>query len=131
MAIGRDSEKDLAFEGFVTFRDPPKADAAEAVRDLGELGIRVKIISGDHHLVVSHLAGQIGLGEATVTLGRDIATLRDDALCHLALRCDPIAEVDPTQKERVVLALKKMGRSEVRWGCLAPRRGPASAGLRE
>ncbi|MEJ0105920.1 MAG: hypothetical protein WDO19_26685 [Bacteroidota bacterium] len=41
----------LLFKGFVAFLDPPKADAAEIIRELAAIGVEVKIITGDNHLV--------------------------------------------------------------------------------
>ncbi|MGB8330311.1 MAG: magnesium-translocating P-type ATPase [Polyangiales bacterium] len=108
-SIDRRAEHDLVLEGFVTFRDPPKPEVEKAIGHLRSLGIRVKIISGDHRGVVAHLAGQVGLHAREVLCGKEIATLRDDALWHLAERCDLFAEVDPIQKERILVALKKTG----------------------
>jgi Mg2+-importing ATPase len=107
--VHRDSERNLTLEGFVTFLDPPKAGARQAITDLRDLGIRVKIVSGDHHSVVTHLASQIGLCADTVVRGKELAALRDEALWHLVETSDLFAEIDPTQKERLVLALKQTG----------------------
>jgi len=103
------AEHDLVLEGFVTFRDPPKPGVENAIGDLRKLGIRVKIISGDHRGVVAHLADQVGLHAQEVVPGNEISTLRDEALWNLVERCDVFAEVDPIQKERIIVALKKTG----------------------
>ncbi|MCB9629912.1 MAG: magnesium-translocating P-type ATPase [Sandaracinaceae bacterium] len=107
--VDRASEAGMVFEGFATFRDPPKPGVQQALADLGGLGVRVKVISGDHHAVVAHLARQIGMRFDRVVRGADIAQLRDDALRHVADTADIFAEIDPTQKERIVLALKQTG----------------------
>jgi Mg2+-importing ATPase len=108
-AIHRDSEKDMTLEGFLTFRDPTKPGAAEAVNDLRDLGVRVKIISGDHHAVVAHVAAQIGVDVDEVVRGGELVELPEEALCHLVQHSDAFAEIDPTQKERIVVTLKKVG----------------------
>ena len=107
--VGRDSERSLTLEGFVTFRDPVKPGVAAAVSDLQGLGIRIKVISGDHHGVVSRLGSQIGLQTDRVVCGSEITQLRDEALWHVVEHADLFAEVDPTQKERIVVALRKNG----------------------
>jgi len=105
----RDSEHDLIFEGFAAFRDPPKLGVVESLARLKELGIHVKVISGDHHGVVEHLAASIGMDRQIAARGPDLARLSDEALWNVVDRFDLFAEVDPNQKERIVVALKKVG----------------------
>jgi Mg2+-importing ATPase len=107
--VDRGAERDLVLEGFLTFRDPPKSGIAQTISDLRSLGIGVKIISGDHHGVVAHLASQVGLDARKVVRGKELATLRDEALWPLVGRFDLFSEIDPIQKERLVRALKQTG----------------------
>jgi Mg2+-importing ATPase len=106
---GRDAERDLDFEGFVTFRDKPKAGAAEAVAALAALGVCVKMITGDALLVAQHVARAIGLRSDRVLSGAELDGLQGDALWRAAEQADIFAEVDPNQKERLILALRKGG----------------------
>jgi Mg2+-importing ATPase len=108
-ALTRESERDLVFQGFLTFLDRPKTGASEAVRDLSALGVAVKLISGDALPVCQHVAGLVGLGADRVLTGREIAGLDDAALAQRAERTDVFAEVDPSQKERIVRALRRGG----------------------
>ncbi|MFO0607075.1 MAG: magnesium-translocating P-type ATPase [Polyangiales bacterium] len=104
---GRDDERGMVFEGLVTFADPPKPGAAEALASLASLGVRVKVITGDGLAVASHLARQIGLPVEGAITGAELQRTRDEALWNLAARTTIFAEVDPTQKERIILALRK------------------------
>ncbi len=104
---GRDDERGMVFEGLVTFADPPKPGAAEALASLASLGVRVKVITGDGLAVASHLARQIGLPVEGAITGAELQRTRDEALWNLAPRTTIFAEVDPTQKERIILALRK------------------------
>jgi len=106
---GRDDERDMTFVGFVVFTDPPKAGAARALTDLAALGVRVKIISGDNRLVAAHIGRSVGLDGATMLTGPQLDELHDEALWVSAERTAIFAEVDPNQKERLILALKKTG----------------------
>ena len=72
-----DDEKGLTFLGFCVFADPPKPDATKAVAELSALGIRLKVISGDHGAVVRHVAAAVGLGSDNVLTGAEIAELTD------------------------------------------------------
>jgi P-type Mg2+ transporter len=108
-AYSRDGEHDLAFVGFVTFLDRPKSGVAEALAELGTLGVAVKLITGDARLVAQHVAGLVGLRAERVLSGKDLDELHDEALWQAAERTDLFVEVDPNQKERIIGALQKMG----------------------
>ena len=94
----RDDERDLTLEGFVVFTDPPKATAPRALADLAALGVGVKMITGDHHLVARHVARAVGLDGASLMTGAQLDELHDEALWSTAERTAIFAEVDPNQK---------------------------------
>lgn len=104
-----DDEGGLAFVGFLLFLDPPKQDAQRTIRDLTNLGIRIKIISGDNRHVTAHLAEAVGLDPTSILTGDELMKLKDEALWHLAPRTDLFVEVDPQQKERIIRALQRTG----------------------
>ena len=108
-SYGREDERDMTFAGFLTFLDRPRQGVADAVADLAELGVSVKLITGDSALVAKHVAALVGMRADRVLSGRDLAQLRDEALWSAAERTDLFVEVDPNQKERIILSLKKMG----------------------
>jgi len=105
----RDEEQELTFEGLLIFFDALKPDAAASVADLADLGVALKIITGDNRLVALHVAQKIGLDVSGVITGADLNALSDEALLPSAERVNLFAEVDPNQKERIILALKKRG----------------------
>lgn len=107
---GRTDEVGLVLEGFLLFLDPPKQGVRATLAALGRLGIEVKIVTGDSRLVAEHVARAVGLDTATVVTGADLESLRDEALWSVAQRTRIFAEVDPAQKERIVLALRGAGR---------------------
>jgi Mg2+-importing ATPase len=102
-------EDGMTFVGFLLFFDPPKADAKQTLRDLTNLGIRVKVISGDNRYVTAHLAEAVGLDPKSMITGEELTKLKDEALWHRAPSTDFFVEVDPQQKERIVRALQKSG----------------------
>ena len=108
-SFGREDELSLTFRGFLTFLDLPKEGAARTLSDLEALGVTVKLITGDSRLVAQHLAALVGLRPDRVLTGADMVGLHGPALWHLVDRTDLFVEVDPEQKERILLALKKAG----------------------
>jgi Mg2+-importing ATPase len=107
---GRELERELVFEGFLTFFDRPKAGVQRALIDLGALGVDIKLITGDASAVAQHVAATVGMPTRKVLTGAQLDELHDDALWRAAVDTDLFVEVDPNQKERIILALKKAGR---------------------
>jgi Mg2+-importing ATPase len=102
-------EKALNFAGFLLFFDPPKADVKQVIVDLAKRGVQIKIITGDNQKVARHVAEAVKLPLQGVLTGSQLNEMRDEALWHLAERTTLFAEVDPNQKERIILALQKTG----------------------
>jgi Mg2+-importing ATPase len=108
-ACSRDDEKEMTFVGFVTFLDRPKEGASKAIADLARLGVSVKVITGDNKLVAQHVATLVGLQANRILTGAELDHIHDEALWQAAEQTDLFVEVDPNQKERIILSLKKMG----------------------
>lgn len=107
----RGDESGMAFEGFLLFFDPLKDGIEDTLGELAQLGIAVKIITGDNRHVAAHVAQSIKLDGARVLTGAELHEASDEALWHLAETTDVFAELDPQQKERVVRALQHRGHS--------------------
>lgn len=102
-------ESDLTFIGFLLFFDPPKADVEQVIVDLAKRGVQLKIITGDNQKVALHVAQAVKLPVIGVLTGSQLNDMRDEALWHSAQHTTIFAEVDPNQKERIILALRKSG----------------------
>jgi len=105
----REDERNLTLLGWLTFLDQPKAGAREAVDSLTAQGVTVKMLSGDNRLVARHVAGLVGLRADRVLTGPEVETMAGPALRHAVDAVDVFAEVEPAQKERIILALKQAG----------------------
>jgi len=99
----------MIFQGFLLFFDPPKAGVQETIQALEKLGVRLKVITGDNRLVAGHTGQMVGVGNGKVITGAELDQLHDEALWHEVEQADIFAEVDPNEKERIILALKKRG----------------------
>jgi Mg2+-importing ATPase len=105
----RTDEHDLILISFLLFFDPPKPGVQKTIADLTNMGVHLKIITGDNRLVAAHVAEIVGLDASSILTGGEIHDLRDEALWQNAERTTLFAEVDPNEKERIILALRKMG----------------------
>lgn len=102
-------ETELVFAGFAAFLDPPKESAKAALAGLAADGVAVKIITGDNELVTQHVFAQLGLPVVGVLTGAQIQQMDDPALAARVEQVNLFCRVAPTQKNRVILALKQRG----------------------
>jgi Mg2+-importing ATPase len=107
--IDRDSEQGMTFLGLLALADPPKPGVAATLGALLELGVRLKIITGDNALVAARVGTQVGLVAPRVLTGSKLRLLSDEALPVTAEATDIFAEIEPNQKERIIRALRKAG----------------------
>jgi Mg2+-importing ATPase len=108
-AYERQDEMDMVFTGFLLFSDPPKAGIHQTLDNLRRLGVRIKIITGDNRFIARHVAAAVGIRSERIVTGAELSAMKDEALWHLAPKVSVFAEVDPNQKERLILALQKAG----------------------
>jgi P-type Mg2+ transporter len=107
--ISKDNEAGMTFSGFLVFFDPPKPNIIETITNLKNLGVALKVITGDNHLVAANISQQMGLLDTKILTGSDLRQLSDGALLNRVADVDVFAEIEPNQKERIILALRKTG----------------------
>jgi Mg2+-importing ATPase len=93
----------------VLFFDPPKKDIAETMDRLKKLGVTLKIITGDNRHVAAKVSQDVGMPEAKILTGGELREISDSALLRKVMETDIFSEVEPNQKERIILALRKAG----------------------
>src|SRR6266705_1338511 len=108
-SIRKDDEVGMTFLGFLVLFDPPKANIADTIGQLKNLGVSLKVITGDNPLVAANVSRQMGLSETKIITGPDLGQLSDYALVQRVVDVDVFAEIEPNQKERIILALRKAG----------------------
>ncbi len=102
-------ETELVFAGFAGFLDPPKESAGAALASLKKSGISVKIVTGDSDLVTQHVCAQLKIPVTGVLMGKEIEQMDDSALQARVETANLFCRVNPSQKNRVILALKARG----------------------
>ncbi len=101
-------ERDFVFLGLIGMIDPPRAEAAAAIREAETAGIRVIMITGDHPRTAQAIGAELGLrGEART--GADIDAMDDATLRDASRTVSVFARVSPEHKLRIVRALKADG----------------------
>ncbi|QDQ28966.1 cation-translocating P-type ATPase [Chitinimonas arctica] len=104
-------ERDLIFVGTAGIIDPPREEAAVAIREARRAGIRVIMITGDHPLTATRIAADLGLVDAgAVALsGTELDRLDDAAFAEAVRHTSVYARVAPAHKLRIVDALQADG----------------------
>lgn len=108
--VTHDDEAAMTFAGMLVLHDPPRKGIVETIERLRELGVALKIITGDNRIVAASIAAQVGLDGQSVLTGGELRELSDEALMQRSGETIVFAEIEPNQKERIVLALKRSGR---------------------
>jgi P-type Mg2+ transporter len=108
-SMTKDDEGHMTFLGFLVFYDPLKGDILEAIKTLKELGVTLKVITGDSALVAASITEQMGFANHNILTGSGIHEMSDGALVKKVNSVDIFAEVEPNQKERIILSLRKSG----------------------
>jgi P-type Mg2+ transporter len=181
--ISKTDETGMTFIGFLVLFDPPKSDIVKTINNLKDLGVSLKVITGDNHQVATYVSRQLGLsntkivsvrasnessanspvkpsapeGPARMVLavpdepargrwgdsnriapgkapvlrdevadvvakqqyprerllkiitGSELHQMSDGALLNHVADADVFAEIEPNQKERIIVALRKAG----------------------
>lgn len=102
-------EDGLVIRGFLTFLDPPKESAREAISALCEHGVSIKVLTGDNEIITMKICREVGLDPGIPLLGSDIERMSDEELSiHIANRT-VFAKLAPLQKSKIIQLLQGKG----------------------
>ncbi len=101
-----EDESNLRLLGFLTFTDPPKQDAREALDKLKGLGVDVKILTGDNELVASKICEELDIPVYRVLTGSELTQMTSPEIRATAEEATIFARITPEQKLDIIKALK-------------------------
>ena len=102
-------EHDLVIAGFLVFLDQPKPSAAASIARLADLGITVKIVTGDNPLVAETVCRTLGVESGGTLTGADLDALDDTRLAVAVNAATIFARVSPEQKAGILRAQRDAG----------------------
>ena len=102
-------ESDMIMIGFISFLDPPKATAREAIKSLYKYGVGIKVITGDNELVAKKICSQIGINTDYCLTGNDIDNMSSEALSKQVEKTTLFSKISPIQKAEIVKILQQNG----------------------
>ena len=114
---GETFEKDLIFVGLLGIKDPPRAEAVEAISDCQKAGINVVMITGDHKDTATAIAKEIGILQGydsnnhhkEVLTGQELEDLSEEEYEKIAKDIKVYARVYPEQKRKIIEVLQNHG----------------------
>jgi len=107
--LGKDHEANMTFLGLIVLFDPLQDGIVQSLQSLRDLGITLKLITGDNALVAATVSKKAGMNNPQIVTGIDLRDMSTEALTRRAPSVDVFAEVEPNQKESIILALKRAG----------------------
>lgn len=102
-----DDENDMVLIGYLAFLDPPKPSAANAIRQLHEHGVEVKILSGDNDAVVRTIARQVGIDTANSVTGPELDLMSDEEQKVAVAKATVFSKLTPMQKTHIITLLQE------------------------
>jgi len=102
-------ESDLILLGFLAFLDPPKDTAAEALKQLHNLSVDVKVLTGDNEIITAYICKEVGMKVENLLVGSQIEAMSETELATAASATSVFARLAPAHKERIIRALQSRG----------------------
>ncbi|KAI3852320.1 hypothetical protein MKX03_018965 [Papaver bracteatum] len=102
-------ESNMVLLGILTFYDPPKSSAKEALRRLAEKGVEAKVLTGDSLSLAIRVCKEVGIRTTYASTGPDLELLDPSTFHETVQRATVFARLTPTQKLRVVQSLQTAG----------------------
>lgn len=108
LAVARTYNNKWRFVGLISLSDPPRSDSAETIRTTQSMGLKVKMITGDHEAIALETAKEVGLG-TQIESESEIEAASGSKSAAMIERADGFSEVFPEHKYNIVKTLEKDG----------------------
>ena len=101
-----EDEQEMVLIGYLAFLDPPKESAAQAIRQLHEYGVEVKVLSGDNDAVVKTISRQVGIDTSTAVTGPELEKMSEEDKMKAVAKGNIFSKLTPMQKVEIIQLLQ-------------------------
>ena len=101
-----EDEREMVLIGYLAFLDPPKESAAQAIRQLHEHGVEVKVLSGDNDAVVKTISRQVGIDTSTAVTGPELEKMSEEDKMKAVAKGNIFSKLTPMQKVEIIQLLQ-------------------------
>jgi len=96
--------------GFISLLDPPRPDTKETIEKCRNLGVKIKMITGDQMIIAKEVAHRLGMGRVILDANHLVDSTKSlQEITEHCERADGFAQVTPEHKFKVVEFLQKKG----------------------
>ncbi|MFH0848978.1 MAG: plasma-membrane proton-efflux P-type ATPase [archaeon] len=103
------TEHDAKIVGIAALSDKPRPDSSRLIARLRDLGVSVKMLTGDALPIAKEMAIQVGLGEGITTIWSVRDSVKEGKHLERVEASDGFAEIYPEDKYLIVKSLQKKG----------------------
>lgn len=104
-----EDEREMVLIGYLAFLDPPKPSASEAIQQLHDNGVEVKILSGDNDAIVRTIGRQVGIDTSYALTGAEVEQMSDEELKAIIRKVTLFSKLTPLQKMHIITLLQELG----------------------
>ena len=108
LGVMRKDSTGWKFLGILGLQDPPRDDSAETIKQAMQMGVEVKMVTGDHIAIAREVSKKVGLGTNIIN-AKELLDAPDQKAEDIIEKADGFAEVFPEAKYRIVELLQKKG----------------------
>ncbi len=108
-SISSYDENGMVLAGYLAFFDAPKKTAKDSITALKRLKVTPKILTGDQADVAVSICHRVGISSKNILTGAELNGINDSELGSLVEKTHVFAELTPSQKVRIVSALRQNG----------------------
>lgn len=107
LGVAKTDEKGKwTFAGLIPLFDPPRDDSAATLKMAREMGVGVKMVTGDHLAIARTISGELDLG-SNIVLASSLPDHKDRKELKIVEDADGFAQVFPEHKYDIVEVLQK------------------------
>ena len=106
--IEGDEQGNWQFVGLLAIYDPPREDSAQTIKTAQQMGVNVKMVTGDHIAIAKQIAQEVNLG-TNIIPASDFIDKPDSEAKDIIENADGFAQVFPEHKYRIVELLQGKG----------------------
>jgi len=96
------------YVGLIPLYDPPRTDSSKTLKQAQEMGVEVKMVTGDHIAIAKQIAREVGLGQNIIPADK-LLELDDRKAVSLIEKANGFAQVFPEHKYNIVELLQEKG----------------------
>jgi len=104
-----DSDGHWRFLGLLPLFDPPREDAASTIATARQMGLDIRMVTGDHAAIAREVSRELGLGTNIVSAHKLFEHEDSDGDTAHIEAADGFAEVFPEHKFKIVRTLQRAG----------------------